>query len=122
MKLLKLEKRFEDLGMAEVTESHHPVKGADNSDDNNTGWIRMPLGEASESFRNLGSMDSSILSMSGPWSSLIPVRSRRCLLEWHSVTMVHLEGEVCAKGFEALRRTSELDFVRSLNLRVGGLD
>lgn len=63
--------------------------------------------EASESFRNPGSMDSSILSMSGSWSSLIPVHSRRCLLEWHSVTMVHLEGEVCAKGF-----------VRSLNLRV----
>lgn len=44
MKSLKLEKRFEDLGMAEVTESQHPVKGADNSDDNNTGWIGMPLG------------------------------------------------------------------------------
>ncbi|XP_026438658.1 1-phosphatidylinositol-3-phosphate 5-kinase FAB1B-like isoform X2 [Papaver somniferum] len=42
---LKLEKRFEELGVAEVTESHRPilpVKVADNSDEN-TGWIGMPF-------------------------------------------------------------------------------
>ncbi|KAI3854514.1 hypothetical protein MKX03_033421, partial [Papaver bracteatum] len=45
MERLKVEKSFEDLGVAEVTESHRPVlpvKVADNSDEN-TGWIGMPF-------------------------------------------------------------------------------
>ncbi|KAI3912890.1 hypothetical protein MKW98_012832 [Papaver atlanticum] len=45
MERLKLEKSFEDLSVAEVTESHRPVfpvKVADNSDEN-TGWIGMPF-------------------------------------------------------------------------------
>ncbi|KAI3995400.1 hypothetical protein MKX01_040516 [Papaver californicum] len=237
---LKLEKHFEDLGMAEVTESRHPVlpvKVTDNSDDN-TGWIGMPFlnlyrsynksssenntskfeplndynpvyvssfyelerqgrsrfilpiganetivpiyddeatsiiahtlvskeyyvqmsdewerpkdgtessdllplydslnlqsfhsfdETASESFRSLGSMDNSILSMSGSRSSMISdplvyTKASHVRVAFsddgplgkvkYAVTCYY------AKGFEALRRTccpSELDFVRSLS-------
>ncbi|MCL7043543.1 hypothetical protein MKW94_010909 [Papaver nudicaule] len=60
---LKSEKRFEDLGMAEVAESHHlalPVKVTDNSDDN-TGWIGMPFLNLYRSYNKSSSENTSKL-------------------------------------------------------------
>ncbi|XP_052182614.1 1-phosphatidylinositol-3-phosphate 5-kinase FAB1B-like [Diospyros lotus] len=82
---------------------------------------------ASESYRSLGSMDDSILSMSGSRNSLVsdPVSSTKALHARVSFADERHLGKVkynvtCyyAKQFEALRRIccpSEMDFVRSIS-------